>query len=108
MKKLRKNSVCALYKPRCTSPRVPIKTSTRDSTRRTTVSRSDVKNLMSRSRSIGIPRRLDKFCKGILFAVHDFFVTHQFVKPRLVAHRHDGGNEPGGLAVGIGAGQVHQ
>src|SRR6266404_3630592 len=51
MKKLRKNSFWALYKPRSTCANVPMKTRTSPSPRQTTVSRKEAKNEMSLSKS---------------------------------------------------------
>src|SRR4030095_15268788 len=89
MKKLRKKSFCALYSPISTWAIVPTKTSTKPSARQTTVSRNDVKILISRSRNIGILYGLKEPGKNIPLTFDDLFVTHQFIKPRLIRLRHD-------------------
>jgi hypothetical protein len=74
-----------------------------------TVSRSDVRVLISRSASVRIICRLDEFYEGVLLLRDDGFVAHQFIKPRLAVLRDDRADEPRGFAgFGVCAGEIHQ
>src|SRR5437588_11660858 len=94
MKKLRKNSFCALYKPRSTCASVPQKISTIPITRQATVSRSEVKKRMILSTGIAIFYRLDELEKGVLLSFDHSFVAHQFVKPRLIVLLNNDSEQP--------------
>src|SRR5664279_609934 len=108
MKKLRKNSDCALKSPRCTWASVPQNTRMQPSARQVTVSFSDEKNLKS-ALSISIFRALHKLGEHILLAFDHLRVAHQFVEPSLVGLRHHDADEPRRLAgARIRAADVHQ
>src|SRR5208282_4502202 len=108
MRKLRKNSACALKSPRCTCASVPQNTSTQPSARHVTVSLSDEKNLKS-ALSISIFRALHKLGERILLAFDHLRIAHQFVKPRLVGQRYHDADKPRRFAsLGVRPAEVHE
>src|SRR6266568_8228485 len=108
MKKLRKNSFCALNSPRWTCASVPQNTSTIPSPSSTTVSFSEVKILTSRS-SMSVLRVFHELRERFFLAVHNFCVAHQFVEPDLSFARQNRTDEFRGLSgARILAGQFHQ